>query len=76
MSISDFDKLPNTNRFSKFFQRQTQQQISDKAVIEYPHHASNASLHYLVKCSCSSIAMHESRVKRTPMQDSAIQNNC
>jgi len=40
------------------------------------HHISNASLHYLVKCLCSKIAMTQSWVEQTSMQDSAIQKSC
>jgi len=41
------------------------------------HHTSMASLHYLVKCLCSKIAVPQSWVKRTRSRtyDSAIQNS-
>ena len=43
---------PNVVHLSKFYRKQTQQQISSKLVIEKAHHTQHVSLIYLVKYYC------------------------
>jgi len=70
--------LPLTLPNAEFFHRQTCQWICSKAIITYAwsNHSSNVSLHYLAKCLCSKMAVLQSWVERTAMQNSTIWNSC